>query len=194
MKKARRFPVFGIPLLIILVGLDQLSKYLVMQNLRLYEAVPVLGHFVRIAYVRNPGGAFSTKFGGATFYIVVASIAAVMVIGYIIFSKERNRAMQLSLFAILSGAIGNLIDRIRFGEVIDWIDVGIGATRWPTFNIADSAIVVGLIILIFAGSKSEREDKEDKSSGSDRADQAGRLSGDNGSGVEPQPDSEADTR
>ncbi len=194
MKKKARIPILGFPLLIILVALDQISKYLIMQNLRLYEGIPVLGNFLRIAYVRNPGGAFSTNFGGATFYIVVASIAAGLVIFYIIFSKERNYAMQLSLFAILSGAVGNLIDRVRFGEVIDWINVGIGSTRWPTFNIADSAIVVGLVILIIAGSKSERENRENKSPQGGRTDQIGRVSGYDGAGFEPEPDSETDSR
>ncbi|HDR91181.1 MAG TPA: signal peptidase II [candidate division Zixibacteria bacterium] len=194
MTEKPRFPIFGIPLLIILVALDQLSKHIVMQNLRLYEGIPVLGHYFRISYVLNPGGAFSTSFGGASFYIIVGSIATAMVILYIVFSRERNRAMQLSLFAILSGAVGNLIDRIRFGQVVDWIDVGIGSTRWPTFNIADSAIVVGLIILIFAGSKSERENRKDKGSEGDEADEAGHISGNVGAGSEPEPDSETDSR
>ncbi|MGC9314633.1 MAG: signal peptidase II [bacterium] len=194
MTEKPRFPILGVPLLIILVALDQISKYIVMQNLRLYEGIPVFGHYFRISYVLNPGGAFSTSFGGAKFYIIVGSIATAMVILYIIFSKERNRAMQLSLFAILSGAIGNLIDRIRFGQVVDWIDVGIGSTRWPTFNIADSAIVIGLIILIFAGSKSERENRKNTGSADDRAGQTGHLSGNGGAGSEPEPDSETDSR
>lgn len=194
MKYKPRFPILGFPLAILLIALDQISKVLVMQNFRLYEGIPVIGQFLRISYVRNPGGAFSTKFGGANFYLVVGSIAAVLVILYIIFSKERNRAMQLSLFAILSGAVGNLIDRFRIGEVIDWIDIGIGSKRWPTFNIADSAIVVGLIILIFAGSKSERESRTVKGAAGDNPNEAGHLSGNSGAGVEPQSNSETDSR
>ncbi len=184
MKDKPRFPILGIPLAIFLIALDQISKILVMQNFRLYEGIPVIGQFLRISYVRNPGGAFSTKFGGANFYLVVGSIAATLVVLYIVFSKERNRAMQLSLFSILSGAVGNLIDRFRFGEVIDWIDMGFGSKRWPTFNIADSAIVVGLIILIFAGSKSERESRKAKSAAGDNPHEAGYLSGNSGDGAE----------
>jgi len=174
---APRIPKLGILLFVVLVALDQASKIAVTRYLNLYEAIPLIGDYLRIAYVRNPGGAFSTNFGGSVFYIVVASIAASMVLAYIIFSRERNTVMQFSLFSILAGAVGNLIDRIHLGEVIDWIDVGIRNSRWPTFNVADSAIVVGLIFLIFAGSKNERKNKETESPDGDSTDPAGPLVG-----------------
>ena len=185
-----RFPVIGLIIFAFIVVIDQISKIWVQSAVSLYQGIPVLGNIFRITYVQNPGGAFSTQFGGSGFYIVVASAAALVVVVYIFLSRERGISLQLSLFAILAGAIGNLIDRVRLGEVIDWIDIGIGSTRWPTFNIADAAIVIGLVVLIFAGSSDARENSQNKGAGGDIPNEAGQLSGRNGTGTEPQPDTE----
>ncbi len=188
---AGRFPGFGLPLFAILVALDQISKVWIARAVGYHEGIPIIGQFFIITYVRNPGGAFSTRLGGSLFYIIIAAVAAVMVVLYLLFSKNRSVSLQLSLFAILSGAIGNLIDRVRIGEVIDWIDIGIGELRWPTFNIADSAIVIGLLILIFTSSGDERKNRNNKCSGKNSPDEAGCLSCGDGPRPEPEPDTEA---
>jgi len=164
--------ISGILLTVILVAADQISKIAIIKNVRFHQGIEVLGNFLRITHVRNPGGAFSTKFGSSTFYIIVAGVASLFVIAYLIKSMDGRRSLRIALFMILAGAFGNMIDRIRFAEVIDWIDIGIGATRWPTFNIADSAIVIGLIILIFAGSMDERKKVKDNGSAGDSPDVA----------------------
>jgi len=125
------------------VGADQLSKLIVRENLSLGESWPSEGLF-RLTHGTNSGSAFGL-FPSQTGLLVVASIVA---IGFLVFFY-RSYAMPRPLlrFAIglqLGGAIGNLVDRLRAGAVVDFIDVG----RWPIFNVADSSIVVGMSVLI----------------------------------------------
>ncbi|MCD6501334.1 signal peptidase II [bacterium] len=174
----------GALLFALLLALDQASKALILKGIRPYRGVEVLGNLLRITNVRNSGGAFSTRFGGNGFYLVVAGLASLFVIVYIVRSADTRVALRIALFAILAGAFGNLIDRIRFGEVIDWIDVGIGNTRWPTFNIADSAIVIGLIILVFTDSNERKKGKNNGAAGHP-ADEAGSIPRRDGAGAEP---------
>ena len=124
-------------------GLDQLSKYIVRSNFSLGEAWPA-DSFISLKYTTNSGSAFGL-FPNQTMLLIVASFFAV---GFLIyFYKTHARPRKLLRLAIglqLGGAIGNLIDRVRDGTVVDFIDVG----PWPTFNLADSSIVVGMAILV----------------------------------------------
>ena len=127
----------------IIIGLDQLSKYLVRANMSLRESIPEEGFF-RFTYETNTGGVFGF-FSNQTFLITVAAIIAVVVI--LLYSRHKmaqSMLVKVSLGMILGGSIGNLIDRVRLGAVTDFIDVG----AWPVFNLADSAIDVGVMLLI----------------------------------------------
>ena len=124
------------------IALDQATKYVVKSNLDLYEAWPAEGFF-RIAYRTNTGSAFGL-FPGQTVTLIFLSLFA---IGFL-FYFYRTRAMSYPLLRLaiglqLGGAVGNLIDRLFLGAVVDFIDVG----PWPTFNVADSSIVVGIFLL-----------------------------------------------
>ena len=124
-------------------SLDQLSKYIVRSNFSLGEAWPA-NSFISLKYTTNSGSAFGL-FQDQTTLLIVASVFAVGFLVY--FYKTHARPRKLLRLAIglqLGGAIGNLLDRIRDGTVVDFIDVG----PWPTFNIADSSIVVGMAILV----------------------------------------------
>ena len=141
------------------VGLDQLSKCLVRANMVLGQSIPDEGFF-RITYGTNTGGVFGL-FANQTFLITVAAIVSVVVI--LLYSRHRmarSMLVRVSLGLVLGGSIGNLIDRIRLGEVTDFIDVG----AWPVFNLADSAIDVGIVLLlyyvIFKMRKGEQEGKQ----------------------------------
>jgi signal peptidase II len=142
----------------VVIGLDQLSKYLVRTNMVLGESIPDNGFF-RFTYGTNTGGVFGF-FSNQTFLITVAAVISVVVI--ILYSRHKmaqSMLVKVSLGMILGGSIGNLIDRIRFGAVTDFIDVG----AWPVFNLADSAIDVGVVLLIiyilFRMRKDSREAK-----------------------------------
>jgi signal peptidase II len=134
--------------------LDQWTKYVVEQRFPLYRKVEVISGFFNLTHVRNPGGAFgifggeSSGIGGLLF--VVVSLLAVGIIIYLFLKvKEEEKMLSLSLSLVLSGALGNLIDRVRYGEVIDFLDFYVSSFHWPAFNIADSAICVGIGLMAF---------------------------------------------
>ena len=153
-----------IPALIII--LDQATKWIVVGFMELHQSVQVFGDWFRFTYILNPGGAFGVRWGHQGFYFV----AALLVIAWIAWHLWRHgtvrRLSMCALALILGGAIGNLIDRILLGQVIDFVDVefpdmripafdfgflrhpGLYMDRWPTFNVADSAVTVGVIILV----------------------------------------------
>ncbi|MFV9509964.1 signal peptidase II [Tepidibacillus sp. LV47] len=131
----------------VIVLIDQLSKWMVIHNMDLYESIPLIEGWFHITSTRNRGAAFSILQNQRTFFIILTSIVAVFLIYYIWQVKETQKILTFGLALILGGAIGNLIDRIIFGEVIDFIDVRI--IHFAIFNIADSAITIGVILMIW---------------------------------------------
>lgn len=130
--------------------LDVLTKWVVQRSLRLYDPVPVIGDYVRLTYLFNPGAAFGLHLGPySRIFFGVLSIVAVVVLW--LFFRATPAADRMRLFAIAlvtGGAVGNLLDRVRdVRGVVDFLDVGIGTLRWPVFNVADIAISVGAILL-----------------------------------------------
>jgi signal peptidase II len=127
--------------------LDQLTKWLVSTRLTLGEPVPVLGDVVRLTLVHKRGAAFGL-FPGSRLPFIIVSLLAIAVVLYL-FQRDayRSALSRVLLGGILGGALGNLIDRARLGFVVDFIEVGVGSLKWPVFNVADSAVTLGVIIL-----------------------------------------------
>jgi signal peptidase II len=147
-----------------IVVLDQISKVQIMQTMRLHESIPVVSEFFSLTYIRNPGAAFGLlASSGQTFRLIFFGLTSVFALGLLgmIFYRLRQDDWvgQLSIAGILGGAIGNLLDRVRFGEVIDFLDFYVNGYHWPAFNVADAAISVGVFFLIlhFALEKKEEE-------------------------------------
>jgi signal peptidase II len=139
---------------VLIVALDQYTKYEAQQRIRLYQTIKVIDGFFNLTHLRNTGGAFGIlggqKGGIGSFFFLVLPSAAVGIIFYLIYKlKEHERILSLSLSLILSGAIGNLIDRMRYREVVDFLDFYLFSYHWPAFNIADSAITIGIGLMIF---------------------------------------------
>lgn len=142
--------------------LDFITKAYISSAMSLHESFVVIGGFLNITYVRNPGAAFSfladtPAIFRSIFFISVTVLAIVLVLYYIAKSKIEEPLMIFSLSLILSGAVGNLIDRVRFGEVVDFIDIYITSYHWPAFNVADSAITVGVVIMILQLTKGKKK-------------------------------------
>ncbi len=158
MKKYRLFAlVAAISLL-----LDQLSKIYIDNNFEISQSQRVITNFFHITYVRNPGAAFGILADSAIrlpFFIGISLIASLGILWYVRRVPSEKHWQHLSLGLILSGALGNLIDRIRYGEVIDFLDVHWYNYHWPAFNIADSAICVGVGIMLVCSWHEEREKK-----------------------------------
>lgn len=145
----------------LLVILDFLTKAYISSTMFLHDSFPVINGFFNITYVKNPGAAFSFLADApaafrSIFFITVTSLAILCILYYIVKDTFEDPFMIYGLSLIMSGAVGNLIDRVRQGEVVDFIDLYIGSYHWPAFNVADSAITVGAFLLlleIFRGKK-----------------------------------------
>ena len=135
----------------LIIALDQVSKWWMVSWLSLYETVVVAPYF-NLTMAHNYGAAFSflADAGGwqKWFFIVLASIVSLVLIVWLAKLKSTAKLEAVSLSLILGGAIGNVIDRIYYGYVIDFLDVYYGSYHWPAFNIADSAICIGAVLLI----------------------------------------------
>jgi len=128
-----------------IVGLDQLTKFLVMKNLVYGHSYRLIGEVLKLTYVKNPDTLFSISLGPNFPYITLGFVLIAVLVVLILHEKQLTHSLIYGL--LLGGAAGNIIDRLRIGEVVDFIDVGISPTlRWPVFNLADSAITIGLII------------------------------------------------
>jgi signal peptidase II len=135
-------------LIVSVVAIDQWTKGLISLRMDLYQSIRVFGNAVRVTYIRNPHAAFGISLSDKIPILPLTFIAIVLLL--IFFHLQRGFVYQrYALSMIFGGAVGNLIDRIRFGEVIDFIDVGIGSYRWPVFNVADSCVTVGLVLLFW---------------------------------------------
>ncbi len=126
--------------------LDILTKRLVVATMSLHEVRRVFGDVARLTYIRNPGAAFGL-FPGSRWPLIVISILAVVVVIVVAWRPQTRRSTLIPLGLILGGAIGNLIDRVRLGEVVDFIQIGIPPHYWPVFNAADSAVSIGVVWL-----------------------------------------------
>ena len=133
---------------VILFVADQVSKALVVSAFQPGESVNVIGDVVRLWYVRNTGAAFSLFPGALWLFLPVTALALAMIVYFFRSFRDRGPAVHVILGTILAGTLGNLVDRLRLGYVVDFISVGIGDTRFPTFNVADSAVVVGIGLLV----------------------------------------------
>ncbi|SES65782.1 signal peptidase II [Natronincola peptidivorans] len=141
----------------IVLALDQISKILVLKYLKNIGEFPVIKNFLHFTYVENRGAAFGILQHQKWFFITMT----ILIVGFIIiyFRKERGypKPMMIALSLIVGGAIGNFIDRVVHGFVVDFIDFRI----WPVFNIADSAIVIGQVLVVYVIIKYDKlEQKE----------------------------------
>lgn len=157
---------------------DQITKLLVkgfsipllgisVRGMQYGVSKPVIGDFVRLTYIENPGMAFGIDLGGKWFFSVFSIVASVAILVYLYRAREESLGFRISLALILGGALGNLIDRVFYGvffsegplfygKVVDFFDVdffnisvfGYHLSRWPVFNIADAAVTIGVFLLL----------------------------------------------
>jgi len=150
---------------VLVVASDQISKVLIARNLSVGDTVWIIDPILKFTYAQNPFGLFSLAYGPRFLYIILPSLAVILVLIFLLRPQRTFVAVLLGL--VLGGGIGNLIDRIRLGYVVDWISMGFRNWRWATYNIADGSIVVAVIILLiveffFSKPKKKEEEPEDK--------------------------------
>ena len=163
----RNIYLLTLPALAVIL-LDQISKYIVLRTIALHESIPVISGFFSLVHTRNRGMAFglmNRPGSDFSFYFLVAATIAAVILLLFWFTrlKDEERRLIFGISLILGGAIGNLIDRLRLREVIDFLDFHVSTYHWPAFNLADSAITVGTfwvaINLLFYSPKSGKTGK-----------------------------------
>jgi len=143
--------------------LDQLTKYLVINFISFNETITIIPKFFYLTYVKNTGGAFSILNNNTWFLLLIGLICIFFLFNYIIKKEKFNSLEKIYLGLIIGGTLGNLIDRITYGSVIDYIGVIIGSYYFPVFNIADICIVIGAILLIIDSIKGDKNEYRSKS-------------------------------
>lgn len=147
---------------LIIVIIDQVTKLIIKQTMQERESLSVIGNWLKLTFIKNPGMAFGIQIGGRLFYTIFAAIACVLILVYLFRLRPENFWARFALASILGGAIGNLIDRFIYSEVVDFIDFRI--IHWPVFNFADIAVSTGMVfliaIVIFEKGQEESEEEQ----------------------------------
>lgn len=134
---------------IIIVIIDQISKYLIRSTMELHDTIPVIKNFFHLTYISNDGMAFGINFPGGMYLFTVASfLLTIFLLAYLWNERKGHLILRISLALIIAGAIGNFIDRVMFKEVVDMFDFIFWGYHWYIFNVADSAVTVGMILYL----------------------------------------------
>lgn len=141
---------FLVVLFIFAVVSDQVSKYVIDSTFQLHETRSLIGNLLYLRYIRNPGIAFGFSLGHPAIMLTLTVLIIILLVYFFIKTDVFSETLpvRIAMVLVLGGAVGNLIDRFRMGEVIDFIDMGIGMHRWPVYNFADIYVTVGMTILI----------------------------------------------
>lgn len=135
---------------VLLVFTDQISKILIRMNMTLYESIPVITNFFNLTHVTNDGMAFGINFPfGIYIFTTISLIFTIFLFWYLWTIKDSGIVIRTGVALIIAGAVGNLIDRIFLGEVVDFLDFMIGNYHWYVFNFADSYVTVGMGFILY---------------------------------------------
>ena len=141
--------MFLIIIIVSIIALDQWSKWAIKTSFNLYQSKPVIQDLLHFTYVTNDGMAFGLSFPGGKHVLLIMTILLTgFIVGFLWKEKNGHPLIKYGLALILSGAIGNLIDRMLYGKVVDFLDLMIGNFHWYIFNIADSSVTIGMILFI----------------------------------------------
>lgn len=138
----KNIAIFSMALVVIL--LDQSAKFLIKQNLQLSQSIPIIKNILHLTHITNTGSAFGLFKGVNAFFILFSIIVIIVIFYYLKKIKKDEVKLQFAVGLLLGGTAGNLIDRLLYGRVIDFIDFRV----WPVFNVADSAVTISVVFLI----------------------------------------------
>ena len=141
--------MFLLGIIVAIIALDQWSKWAIKNSFNLYQSEPVIQDLLHFTYVTNDGMAFGLSFpGGKHILLVMTILLTGFIIGFLWKEREGHPLVKYGLALILSGAVGNLIDRLLYGKVVDFLDLMIGDFHWYIFNVADSSVTIGMVLFI----------------------------------------------
>ena len=133
-------------IVIALLAIDQITKYLVSSNMTLYQEIPIIKNFFSLFYIRNDGAAFS-MLGGQTWLFYIITIVALVIV-YFLYKSSNKSISLIATSILLAGILGNFIDRLLYKEVIDFFSFTFGSYNFAVFNVADSYIVIAVILFV----------------------------------------------
>lgn len=146
-----------IPVTLICLLIDQVIKVIISCNMKIADSINIITNFFRITYLQNTGAAWSILSGNKLVLILI-TVVALFLIYYFLLKNKNLKNIEYILYGILIGGIlGNLIDRIRFGYVIDYLDFNFGEYRYPVFNFADICIVISIIAMVILSLKDDKD-------------------------------------
>ena len=155
--------MFLIIIIVAIIALDQWSKWAIKTSFNLYQSKPVIQDLLHFTYVTNDGMAFGLSFpGGKHVLLIMTVLLTGFIVGFLWKEKNGHPLIKYGLALILSGAIGNLIDRMLYGKVVDFLDLMIGNFHWYIFNIADSSVTIGMILFIIHSIYIEQKNTNDE--------------------------------
>ena len=136
---------------LLIVIIDQISKFIVHKFMNLYDSINIIPYLLDFTYIRNEGIAFGIYFEGGKIFFIILPIFITIYLFYLLKNEEfQDKQSQIALYLIIAGAIGNIIDRIFRGYVVDFIDFHINGLHWYVFNVADTSVTIGLIFLLYS--------------------------------------------
>lgn len=170
--------IVSVALMVVAVLLDQITKYLVVANMELYESIEVIPGVFRFTYIQNRGAAFGSLDEHRWIFMVLSTVAIVAIIAFLFWKKPQNKLLLASLILITGGGIGNMIDRVYLGYVIDFLDFCAFPKIWMwVFNVADSFVCIGAGMLalwmILDTLKEMKKEKEKKLAEANKVDSDG---------------------
>jgi len=155
--------LFLIIIIVAIIALDQWSKWAIKTSFNLYQSKPVIQDLLHFTYVTNDGMAFGLSFPGGKHVLLIMTILLTgFIVGFLWKEKDGHPLIKYGLALILGGAIGNLIDRLLYGKVVDFLDLMIGNFHWYIFNVADSSVTIGMILFIIHSIYIERKKTNDE--------------------------------
>lgn len=143
---------------IISIIVDQIIKFIIKANMNIADTINIIPNFFRITFLKNEGAAFSILSGNRLLFIFITVLVLILFYFFLLKNKKIIKTKQLLYGLLLGGIIGNFIDRILYGYVIDYLDFNIGEFNYPVFNIADSLIVISIIWLIVLSVKEDKNE------------------------------------
>lgn len=147
---------------LIVIAIDQLTKWLIVKNMEIGESIPIIENVLHITSHRNFGAAFGILQGALPFFIIITVVVIIFLIYYMHKEAKNNSFLGVIIGLLLGGAIGNFIDRLFRDGVVDFIDVYIFTYDFPIFNIADSALVIGVGLLMIKFIQDDRKEKRSR--------------------------------
>lgn len=135
---------------IIILVLDQITKFIIASSMKVGDSFEVIPNFLNITSHRNDGAAWGILSGKMSFFFIITIIILVVLIVFYIKEAKNNLLMQIAISLLFAGALGNFIDRVLHGEVVDFVDTYIFGYNFPIFNVADSSLTIGVLLIIIA--------------------------------------------